>query len=440
MRTFSGGIHPPQSKNTKDKPIEKADLPKKVVIPLQQHSGCQAEPVVSVGDMVKTGQKIGEAKAFISANIHSSITGKIESIKKGLSPILRDGWCITIEGDGTDEWVTSQKNDLDKLSPEEIRQKIKDAGIVGLGGAGFPTHVKLCPPCNTKVDTVIINGAECESYLTCDNRLMIERTNEIIEGLEIIKKAVGAKNGYIAIEDNKPKAIEKVKSAVKGSDKVFVLKTKYPQGAEKQLIKVILSREVPSCKLPLDVGVVVDNVGTAVAVRNAVLENKPLVERVITVCGSGISTERNLLVRIGTSFKDIIDQCGGFKKDVWKVIMGGPMMGLSQFSLDIPVIKGTSGILAMTLDERPDLRERNCIRCGRCVAVCPMHLMPNMLGLYSARFMMNEGFKYNPEDCIECGSCAYVCPAKIPLVQLIRFVKGKKLEHLRCKSELLNRK
>lgn len=436
MKTFSGGIHPPQSKNTKDKPIETAKLPRKVVIPLQQHAGCQAEPVVSVGDEVKTGQKIGEGKAFISANIHSSITGKVESIKKGISPIARDGWCITIEGDGTDEWISGvgAVREPPLLSAEEIRQKIKDAGVVGLGGAGFPTHVKLCPPKNIKIEAVIINGAECEPYLTCDNRLMIERANEIIEGLEIIKKAVGAGKGYIAVEDNKPEAIEKIKSAVKGNNEVVVLKTKYPQGAEKQLIKVVLGREVPSCKLPLDVGVVVDNVGTAIAVRNAVLENKPLVERVITVCGNGIHTGKNLFVRIGTSFKDIIEECGGFKKDIWKVIMGGPMMGLSQFSLDIPVIKGTSGILAMTLDERPELRERNCIRCGRCVGVCPMNLMPNMLGLFTSRFMLEDGFKYNPEDCIECGSCAYVCPAKIPLVQLIRFIKCKKLEHMRCKT------
>ncbi|MEW6088005.1 MAG: electron transport complex subunit RsxC [bacterium] len=436
MQTFRGGVHPPQSKYTKDKPVEKARLPKKVVIPLHQHAGCQAEPVVSAGDMVKTGQKIGESKAFISANVHSSITGRIESIKKGVSPIMRDGWCVNIEGDGTDEWFGSKETaDVGKFSPEEIRQKIKDAGIVGLGGAGFPTHVKLCPPCDKKIDTVIINGSECEPYLTCDYRLMIEKSNEILEGLEIIKKAVGAEYGYIAVEDNKPDAAEKIKSVLKNkNDKVIVLKTKYPQGAEKQLIKAVLNREVPSCKLPLDAGVVVDNAGTAVAVRNAVLENIPLIERVITVCGSGISTGKNLLVRIGTSFRDVLEECGGLKKDVWKVIMGGPMMGLSQFSLDIPVIKGTSGILAMTLDERPVLQERNCIRCGRCIGVCPMSLMPNMLGLYSSRFMLEDGFKYNPQDCIECGSCAYVCPAKIPLVQLIRFIKGKKLEQMRkCK-------
>ncbi|MFH1287312.1 MAG: electron transport complex subunit RsxC [bacterium] len=431
MRTFSGGIHPPQSKYTKDKPIEKARLPKKVVIPLCQHIGCQAEPIVSVGDMVKTGQKIGEAKGFVSANIHSSITGKIESIKKRLSPLSRDGLCVVIEGTGEDNWVTLESfSGIDKFSPDEIRQKIKDAGIVGLGGAGFPTHVKLCPPCDKKIDTVIINGAECEPYLTCDYRLMIEKSHEIAEGLEIIKKAVGAKNGYIAIEDNKFPIPPFEKGGLKGdleSSNIVVLKTKYPQGAEKQLIKAVLNREVPTCKLPLDVGVVVDNVGTALAVRNAVLENKPLVERIITVCGSGISSGKNLLVRIGTSFRDIIDECGGFKEDVWKVIMGGPMMGLSQFSLDIPVVKGTSGLLALTQNERPVLRERNCIRCGRCVSVCPMHLMPNMLGLYGSRFMLDESFKYNPHDCMECGSCAYVCPAKIPLVQLIKFLKVKKL-------------
>ena len=276
MKTFSGGIHPPQFKNTKNKPIEKAKLPKKVVIPLQQHAGCQAEPVVFVGDIVKTGQKIGEANAFISANVHSTITGKVISVKKGISPVIRDGWCVTIEGDGTDEWIIPQKiNNIDKFSPDEIRQKIKDAGIVGLGGAGFPTHVKLSPPCEAKIDTVIINGAECEPYLTCDYRLMIERTNEIVEGLEIIKKAVGAENGYIAIEDNKPEAIEKVENNIKGNNKVVSLKTKYPQGAEKQLIKVVLDREIPSCKLPLNVGVVVDNVGTALAVRNAVFESIP---------------------------------------------------------------------------------------------------------------------------------------------------------------------
>lgn len=407
-------------------------MPKKVIIPLHQHAGGQAEPIVSAGDTVKTGQKIGEAKGFISANIHSSITGKIESIKKCLSPLARDVLCVTIEGEGQDDWIISNSvSDIDKLSQDEIRQKIKDAGIVGLGGAGFPTYVKLCQPDGKKIDTVIINGAECEPYLTCDYRLMVEKSSEIIEGLQIIKKAVGAKNGYIAIEDNKFPIFPFVKGGLKVDFQVAVLKTKYPQGAEKQLIKAVLNREVPSGKLPLDVGVVVDNVGTALAVRDAVLENKPLVERVITVCGSGISSEKNLLVRIGTSFKDIIDECGGFKKDVWKVVMGGPMMGLSQFSLNVPVVKGTSGILVMSQDERPALRERNCIRCGRCVSVCPMRLMPNMLGLYGSRFMLDEGFKYNPHDCIECGSCAYVCPAKIPLVQLIKFIKGKKLAQMR---------
>lgn len=418
MRTFPGGIHPQQSKLTKDKPIERARLPKRVVIPLHQHTGSPAEPVVSVGDIVKTGQKIGEAKGLISANVHSSITGKVESIKKCLSPLARDVLCVTIEGDGSDDWV--------KLSQGEIKQKIKDAGIVGLGGAGFPTYVKLNPPDGKKIDTVIINGAECEPYLTCDYRLMMEKPNEIIEGLQIIKEAVGASNGYVAIEDNKQEAIEKFYRVTARRDLVL-LKTKYPQGAEKQFIKAVLNREVPSGKLPLDVGVVVDNVGTALAIRDAVLDNKPLVERVITVCGSGVPSEKNLLVRIGTSFKDVIDECGGLKSNVWKVIMGGPMMGLSQFSLDVPVVKGTSGILVLTQDEKPVLKERNCIRCGRCVSVCPMRLMPNMLGLYGSRFMLDEGFKYNPQDCMECGSCAYVCPSKIPLVQLIKFIKGKKL-------------
>ncbi|MBU4560973.1 electron transport complex subunit RsxC, partial [bacterium] len=328
VRTFRGGVHPPEKKITSQKPIQELLLPKKVVIPLSQHPGAPAKPMVKVGDRVRTGQKIGEAQGHISSNIHASISGKITSIENHPHPLGSPSLAITIESDERDEYHPSVKhnNDYFKLHPNEIREIVREAGIVGLGGAALPTHVKLSPPEDKWIDTVILNGCECEPYLTCDHRLMIEKTYEIIEGLKFIARTLEVTSCYIGIEKNKRDAIRAMKDEIRNEANMEVvpLRTKYPQGSEKQLIKAILNREVPSGGLPLDVGVVVQNVGTALAISEAVKKGRPLIERVVTVTGRGIKNPANLKVRIGTLFQDLIDYCGGFKGRPGKIIMGGP--------------------------------------------------------------------------------------------------------------------
>lgn len=426
--TFKGGTHPPHSKKaTESLAIEKANEPKVVVIPMQQHIGAPCEPIVQVGDEVKIGQKIGEAKGFVSVPVHSSVSGKVIAVE----PRLYSGGtavpCIVIESDMlntiSDEVVP--KGDLAALSPEDIKNIIKEAGIVGMGGATFPTHVKLSPPPDKNVDTVILNGAECEPYLTSDHRLMLEHPEDVVFGLQAFMKTLGVKKGYIGIETNKPDALEKVFEAAKGIEdiEVVALKTKYPQGAEKQLIHACTNREVPSGGLPADAGVVVNNVGTAAAVAKAIKTGMPLIERIVTVTGAGVNNPKNLLVKIGTSFRDIIEQCGGFKGNVGKVIAGGPMMGITQFSVDIPAIKGTSGILVLSEEEARLPEPSNCIKCGKCVEACPINLMPVNISAYSLAGMYEQAETLNAMDCIECGSCSFVCPAKRPLVDSIRVSK-----------------
>jgi electron transport complex protein RnfC len=394
---------------------------------MQQHIGAPCEPVVQIGDEVKVGQKIGEAKGFVSVPVHSSVSGKVTAVE----PRLYSGGmavpCIVIESD-MQNIVSDQvvpKGDLTGLSAEDIKNIIKEAGIVGMGGATFPTHVKLAPPPDKKVDTVILNGAECEPYLTSDHRLMLEYPENVVFGLQALMKALGVKKGYIGIETNKPDAIEKVFEAAKdvADIEVVALKTKYPQGAEKQLIYACTGREVPSGGLPADAGVVVNNVGTAAAVAKAIKTGMPLIERIVTVTGAGVNSPKNLLVKIGTSFRDIIEQCGGLKGKVGKVIAGGPMMGITQFSLDIPAIKGTSGILVLSEEEARLPEPSNCIKCGKCVETCPINLMPVNISMYSLANRHDQAEALNAMDCIECGSCSYVCPAKRPLVDSIRVSK-----------------
>jgi electron transport complex protein RnfC len=426
--TFKGGTHPPDSKKaTESLPIERANEPKVVVIPMQQHIGAPCEPIVQIGDEVKVGQKIGEAKGFVSVPVHSSVSGKVTAVE----PRLYSGGmavpCIVIESD-MQNIVSDQvvpKGDISVLSAEDIKNIIKEAGIVGMGGATFPTHVKLAPPPDKKVDTVILNGAECEPYLTSDHRLMLEYPENVVFGLQALMKALGVKKGYIGIETNKPDAIEKVFEAAKdvADIEVVALKTKYPQGAEKQLIYACTGREVPSGGLPADAGVVVNNVGTAAAVAKAIKTGMPLIERIVTVTGAGVNSPKNLLVKIGTSFRDIIEQCGGLKGKVGKVIAGGPMMGITQFSLDIPAIKGTSGILVLSEEEARLPEPSNCIKCGKCVETCPINLMPVNISMYSLANRHDQAEALNAMDCIECGSCSYVCPAKRPLVDSIRVSK-----------------
>jgi len=411
-------------RETESKTIEKMPLPLKVYIPLSQHVGKICEPQVKIGDYVFTGQRIGSVGALVYAPIHASVSGKITSIQDWPHPILGRCKAIVIDGDGKDSFhpscVSRNQEEIDRLTPDEIRNIVLEAGIVGMGGASFPTYIKLNPP--KPVDTLIINGAECEPYLTGDYRLMIEKTKEILQGIELVARCLGIEQVYIAIEDNKPEAIKQF--VVHSSEfRVKVLKSQYPQGGEKQLIKNILGKEVPSGKLPFDIGVVVHNVATVFAIYEAIYLNKPLYERVVTVTGSCISNPKNLLVRIGTPIKDLIDFCGPLKEDPDKIIIGGPMMGIAQFSDKAPVIKSTTGILLFNKKEAIFNEELPCIRCGACVRECPVFLMPTLISLASQKGLWLQAKIYGASDCIECGICGYVCPANIRLVQSIKRAK-----------------
>lgn len=432
LKSFLGGIHPKDSKKyTADKSIEIPPLPDKVIIPMSQHIGAPCSPVVKVGDMVKKGQVIGKSDAFMHSPIHASISGKVTEISE--MPHASKGKCLSvvIKNDYLDEWGEGipVEREWDKLDTEEIKKIIKEAGIVGLGGATFPTHVKLSPSKDKKIDVFILNAAECEPYLTADYRMMLEYTKRIVIGVKIVMKVLGVSKGYIGIEDNKPDAVKVMKEAFNGTSvEVVALPTKYPQGAEKMLIKVLTGREVPSGGLPMDVGAVVQNVGTTVSICDAVVNGIPLIERVTTISGDAISEPKNLLLRIGTTFKDVIDYCGGFSKTPEKIIMGGPMMGIAQFSLDVPVIKGVSGILALSSETVNSEEESPCIRCGRCVQACPMGLIPSMLSILGERHKFREAKEeYSLLNCIECGSCAYTCPAKRDIVQYVKYLKAQNL-------------
>ncbi|WP_026893761.1 electron transport complex subunit RsxC [Clostridiisalibacter paucivorans] len=425
--TFKGGVHPPHfKKQTENISVEKAKDPAIVKIPMQQHIGAPCQPIVKVGDKVKVGQKIGEAEAFVSAPIHSSVSGTVKKITEIATPTGK-ALSVIIESDGQNEVHESiqPKGDLNSLSKEEILAIIKEAGITGMGGAGFPTHVKLSPPPDKKIDTVVLNGAECEPYLTADHRLMLEKPELVIYGLKAIMKAVGVDKGYIGIENNKPDAIAKMVEASKDDSSVEIVsfKTKYPQGDEKRIINAVTGREVPSGGLPMDVGVVVNNVGTAAAIATAIQTGMPLIERITTITGSAIKEPKNLITKIGTPFREIIEQCGGYSEKPGKLIMGGPMMGLAQSSDEIPCIKGTSGILVLNEKDARLPEPGPCIRCGKCVDICPVHLQPLNISKLSLKKMFEEAEGYRALDCIECGSCSFVCPSKRPLLQSIRVAK-----------------
>ena len=427
--TFNGGVNVPHYKGLTEKlTLEKALEPEIVNIPLHQHTGAPCEPLVKVGDKVKIGQKIGQSEAFVSAPVHSSVSGVVKGITRMAIPTGLTVNCVIIESDGMNELYESvkPKGSLEDLSSKEIIEIIKESGITGMGGAGFPAHVKFSPPSDKKIDTILVNGAECEPYLTADHRLMVEEPEKIVIGLKTIMKAVGVDNGIIGIENNKPDAIKALKEASKDEKniKVVSLKVKYPQGDEKRLINAILGREVPSGGLPMDVGAVVSNISTTKAIAEAIIEGKPLYERVVTVTGNGINEPKNLIAKIGTPFKDLIEQCGGFKEGApGKIIMGGPMMGLSQYTIDIPIIKGSGGILVLTEEEAKPAPIEPCIRCGKCLEVCPVKLQPLHLSKYSLKGMFDKTEKFHALDCVECGACSYICPAKRPLVESIRMAK-----------------
>ncbi len=430
---FKGGIHPEYDKElTASLAIASLPVPQRVAIPLQQHIGAPCEPLVAVGDPVKAGQKIGDRKAFISAPVHASVSGRVTAIGPYNHPLGRPVEAITIESDGRDDRHPSipGAGDPDRLAPDEMRRLIREAGIVGLGGATFPAHVKLAPPPDKPVDTVVINGAECEPYLTADHRLMLESPEEIISGLLIVMKVLGAKSGIIGIEDNKPDALRVMRQASAGREtlRVVPLHTKYPQGAEKMLIQVTTGRKVPAGGLPMDVGVVNHNVGSAIAISRAVREGQPLIERVVTVSGRGVSRPANLMIRVGTLVEDLLQACGGLTADVRKLIFGGPMMGLAQAHTDVPVIKGTSGVLAFS-EEEVQLQEiKPCIKSAKCVSACPMGLVPLFLAHAAEYNLVERAEKLHAADCIECGCCSYICPAHRPLTQWIRLAKADVME------------
>jgi electron transport complex protein RnfC len=435
-KTFPHGIHPPEGKeSTSEKKLEFLPPPEKVIIPLHQHFGNPAEPRVKKGEEVFLGQKIGEATSLFSASVHASVSGKVLSIDGHNHPLGKPVLSITLANDGEDRIHRQWEETADPLAldPDQIRQKVKEAGIVGLGGAAFPTSVKITPPKDKPIDTVIINGCECEPYLTADYRLMMEFTDEILGGAELVRIATGADRVVVGIEDNKLKAFELLlQKTEKYAAEVSLVKAKYPQGAEKNLIYSLLKREVPRGGLPFDVGVVVQNVGTVKAIWDAVRAGKPLYERALTVSGNGIKDPKNLIARIGTPFQAITDSCGGLREDANILIMGGPMMGLSQWDLSIPVIKGTSGILAWA-SPKP-ITEFACIRCGRCVEHCPMALEPTQIMQYVKHERFSEAEAWGALDCVECGCCQYGCPAKIPLVHWIRLGKNQIMNIKRKKS------
>ena len=419
------GLHLHYNKISAGEKIKEAKLPQQVIIPLHQHTGAPAEPIVDRKDEVKAGQKIGEAKGFISANIHASISGVVKDITLHYTPAGLKVKCVVIEGNGKDERVNMEKLDPEKASREEILNRIKEAGIVGMGGAQFPTHVKL--DSKKPIDTLLVNGAECEPWITSDHRLMIEQAEEIIKGVEIARKVLNVKRTIVAIENNKKDAIEVMKRVGENRDiEVKSLKSIYPQGAEKTLIYNVLKRVVPMGGLPLDVGVVVQNVGTLKAINDACYEGKPFIDRVVTVTGS-VKQPGNLLARIGTAFGDLIEQCDGFSdgEDIVKVINGGPMMGIAQPSLDVPVIKGTNCILSFGKSMVKDYEEKDCIRCSRCVDACPQNLLPSTIALYAKKKRYEDCEALSVMNCTECGCCAYVCPAKIPIVQYAKLAKSE---------------
>jgi electron transport complex protein RnfC len=428
FKGFSGGIHPAENKHfSAGKPFSNLSVPHLCYIPLQQHIGKPARPVVEAGQTVGEGQLIGEADGFISSNIHASIPGKVVEIREYPTVYTTHGLCVVIETEGAFSSLGEREPEKpwQDLSKEEMINRVREAGIVGLGGAAFPTQVKLSPPPGKTIDTLVINGAECEPYLTVDDMLMQTHAPEIIEGIRMTMKILGTGRAIIGVEKNKPRAIKALGAAIKAANpgekiELVPLKTKYPQGAEKQLIKSVLRREVPSGGLPMDAGVVVQNVGTIFAIREAVKLSKPLFERYITVTGSIVNNPGNYKVRIGTRISDIVAEIGGLREDPAKIVMGGPMCGISLDTTDIPVVKGTSGILFLGKKEIIDGNYKPCIRCGRCVSVCPSGLLPCDIcnAVETNHFELVEALK--PFDCIMCGSCSYVCPSRRPISHFIK--------------------
>ncbi len=430
LKTFVGGIHPKEDgKNlTCSKKEVPSISPKTVYLFMNQHIGAPAKPNVKKGDTVKKGQLIGEAQGFVSANIHASVSGKVIDVIPWHHPVTGiKSPAVMIENSGDDTWIegANESSDTGQISPDEIKQRIQSAGIVGLGGATFPTHVKLTPPKDKVIDTVVMNGAECEPYLTCDYRLMIDKPSEIINGLKLIMKCIGCKKAHIGVEANKTDVYNLFKDILSNEPniKIDLMEVKYPQGAEHQLIKASLNREFKPTQLPLEVGAVVINVGTAFAIYEAVKFRRPLIQRIVTVTGDGVENPQNFLVPIGTPIKQLLEEAQ-ITTNINKIIFGGPMMGIAQGNIDMAVtVKGTGGILV--LRNAQQWRSHACIRCGRCIDSCPYGLNPSELSILCEAKEFNLALENNVMECKECGCCSYICPSKRPIVHLIKFAKAE---------------
>lgn len=429
LYSFKKGIHPSYNKDrTSNKPIELLPPKGEIVLPMSQHIGAPCTPLVKRGDRVLVGQLIGQANGFVSSPIHSTVSGTVKAVEDRLVPNGSKVLSVVIENDGLneDDGALCQIRDYRTMTNEEIIEVIKDAGLVGMGGAGFPTYIKLSPPPDKEIKHLIINGAECEPYLTSDHRVMVEKADRVVEGLKIMMQLFPGVKGYIGVEDNKPDAIAKLREHIKPEDniEINVLETKYPQGSEKHLIYSILKKEVPSGGLPADVGCVVQNVDSAVAIWRAFERCRPIMRRIVTVSGDGVSNPGNYNVRLGTSYRELLEHAGWDAENTAKIISGGPMMGMALSSIDVPVLKGTVGILCFKEDTALIPPESNCIRCNKCIQVCPCVLVPNQLNIASSTRDTKMFIDYNGMDCMECGSCSFICPANRHLVQSIRTAKA----------------
>ncbi|ABA87524.1 ion-translocating NADH:ferredoxin oxidoreductase complex Rnf, SLBB domain and iron-sulfur cluster-binding subunit RnfC [Syntrophotalea carbinolica DSM 2380] len=425
-RGFPGGTHPPSHKSaTADTPSATCPLPPELVIPLAQHVGAPATPCVGAGQHVLRGQTIGRAHGFVSVPVHASTSGLVTAVEPRPHPCGTDLPAVVLKPDGDDVWAEEvQKQSFHVLTVAAMLDRIREAGVVGMGGAAFPSHVKLDPPRDKTIDTVIVNAVECEPWLTADRRTLLERMEKVLTGIEVLQKITDADHVWIGMEDNQPDAAALLAPHCRQRGiGLAVLPAKYPQGAERQLIYAVTGRRVPARGLPMDVGVLVQNVGTVAALTDAVTRQRPLIERMVTVSGPGVVHPQNLRVRIGTPIAHLLEHCG-LRGEPAKVLLGGPMMGTAQHTLAVPVLRGTSGVLAFRRQDQTTAAIGSCVRCGRCVAACPMHLMPTFIADYARRDELALAERFAARNCIECGSCSFVCPAGIPLVQSIRYAKG----------------
>lgn len=442
--SFRGGVHPPQNKNTAGKTVELMPPPKKVFIPLSQHIGGACIPTVKKGDVVDKGQIIGDVEGGLGCPVHASVSGVVESIEVKTSAAGVKTGQIVISNDFEERLapgVGQRRESADDITLEELTAIIRNAGIVGLGGATFPAYAKLGSAVG-KIDHLIVNCAECEPYITVNHRLLLEQPERVLGGLDILLKVFGLEKGYIAIEDNKMDAVKLLRERTAGSSRyeICVMKTKYPQGDERQIIYALTGKELTSGHLPFEVGCLIMNAETIAAIYSAVMEGMPLIERFVTVDGDCIREPKNLSVRLGTPINELIDYCGGLVKEPHKIICGGPMMGIAQWKMYAPTVKGTSAVIVFSNKNRKRFTDTpSCIHCGRCVGHCPMHLMPNYLVAFANAGELDKCKQFDILGCVECGSCSYDCPADVPIVQTIRAAKGRILENMRAQKAALNK-